>query len=259
MLVHTLVLWVLSASLGSASPAETSFRALGGGSTAGGQAPSLAEARRLESAGRLEDAERVLDRLLASRPGDWRVLLGRGGVRFKRADVSGSLADFDRAAEIEPRVAPELWQRGISQYYERRFAECEELFESHRGVNPADVENAAWHFLCVAAQRGPEAARRELLPVGTDRRPSMSEVYQLYRGELGPDELLSAPWSRLDDERYRSLGEFYARLYLGLWHEAHGREAQSAAEIERALEAGSTGYMNDVARVHRELRSRSEP
>ncbi|MEM6703517.1 MAG: tetratricopeptide repeat protein [Acidobacteriota bacterium] len=223
------------------------------------QSPSVTEARRLEAAGRFEEAEGVLDRVLAARPNDWRILLSRGGVRFKRGDVEGSLADFDRVAEIEPRVAPELWQRGLSQYYEEQFAECEELFESHRGVNPADVENAAWHYLCVAAQRGPDAARREILPVGTDRRPSMSEVYQLYRGDITPEQLLSAPWSRLDDERYRSLGEFYARLYLGLWHEAHGRAEESAAQIERAIDAGSAGYVSDVARVHRILRSSAEP
>ena len=222
-----------------------------------GQAPKLREARNLEARGELGQAEMLLDRYLVARPNDWRGLLMRGGVRFKRADVGPSLADFDRVAELQPEMEPEIWQRGIAQYYEGQFAECTAQFEVHRSVNGADVENATWHFLCVAARLGADEARKQLLPVGKDTRPAMPEVYELYEGSLTPEEVLSAPWSRSQDSRYVAVGEFYARLYIGLWHEAHGRSAEAQREIEASASIGLNGYMGDVARVHLILRDSS--
>ncbi|MCA9188507.1 MAG: hypothetical protein KDA99_22920, partial [Planctomycetales bacterium] len=72
----------------------------------------------------------------------------RGMQRFRAGEIAESLGDFDRAIEKEPRVRPYLWQRGISLYYLGKYAEGREQFETHRSVNPHDVENAAWHFLC---------------------------------------------------------------------------------------------------------------
>mgnify|MGYP000446850332 CR=1 FL=1 len=40
--------------------------------------------------------------------------------------------------------------------------EGRKLFELHRSVNPQDVENAAWHFLCAARVDGLEKARAQL-------------------------------------------------------------------------------------------------
>src|SRR4029078_7815766 len=94
-------------------------------------------------------------------------------------------------------------RRGIALYYAGRYADCRRQFESHRSVNPDDVENAAWHFLCVARAASPEKARAALLPVGPDARVPMREVYEMFRGALTPDRVLAAAGSRLD-------GQFYA-------------------------------------------------
>jgi len=72
---------------------------------------------------------------------------------------------------------PQLWQRGIALYYAGRYDDCRKQFEAHRTVNPDVVENAAWHFLCVARADSVAAARAALLPVGPDRRVPMHEVY----------------------------------------------------------------------------------
>lgn len=53
-------------------------------------------------------------------------------------------------------------------------------------MNPNDVENAAWHFLCVARAESPEQARAALLPVGSDRRVPMRQIYEMFRGTLSP-------------------------------------------------------------------------
>lgn len=49
-------------------------------------------------------------------------------------------------------------------------------------------------------------------------------------------------------------GEFYALLYTGLWHEAHGSPAAARSAMEAAADAPyarlSGDYMAAVARVH---------
>jgi lipoprotein NlpI len=113
-------------------------------------------------------------------------------------------------------------------------------------VNPDDVENAAWHFLCVAKSESPAAARSRMLPVGPDRRAPMREIDQMFRGRLDPADVLSAAAGNTS-------AEFYAHLYVGLYLEATGDRARGLGEIRLAAAAQYArvgGYMHDVARVH---------
>lgn len=43
--------------------------------------------------------------------------LPRGMARFRSGRVSASVADFDRAIQLQPSLAPYMWQRGLSLYY----------------------------------------------------------------------------------------------------------------------------------------------
>jgi lipoprotein NlpI len=165
---------------------------------------------------------------------------------FRSGRVVESAAGFDNLAKLVPEISPELWQRGIALYYAGRYKDCRAQFESHRTVNPNDVENAAWHFLCVARLQSPEKARSALLPVGPDARVPMRQIYEMFRGALTPKEVLAAAGSQPS-------AQFYARLYLGLYYEALGNkplalENIKAAAAERFAAAG--GYMHTVARVH---------
>jgi len=165
---------------------------------------------------------------------------------FLAGRIPESVAGFDELARRAPASAPQLWQRGIALYYAGRYKDCRAQFESHRIVNPDDVENAAWHFLCVAREESPAAARAALLPVGPDPRVPMRQVYELYSGRLTPDAVIAAAGARPD-------GEFYARLYVGLYYEATGDGARALEHIQQAAaeryrQAG--GYMHAVARIH---------
>jgi hypothetical protein len=42
------------------------------------------------------------------------VLLSRAAMEFKRNMVEESAADFDAALKLEPRMAGQLWQRGLT-------------------------------------------------------------------------------------------------------------------------------------------------
>jgi len=165
---------------------------------------------------------------------------------FSEGRVVQSAAGFDTLAKMVPESAPDLWQRGIALYYAGRYKDCRAQFELHRTVNPADVENAAWHFLCVARQESPENARKALLPVGPDARVPMTQIYEMFQGKRKPEEVLAAAGTQLR-------GQFYAELYVGLYFEATGnkRLAQqhiAAAAADRFASAGD--YMHLVARVH---------
>lgn len=164
---------------------------------------------------------------------------------FYRGRIAESVKGFDRVAELAPSYAPQLWQRGIALYYAGRFRDCRAQFEAHRTVNPDDVENAAWHFLCVARAESPAKAKAALLPVGPDPRVPMRQIYALFRGDTRPEQVLAAGGSEPE-------GQFYAHLYVGLYFEAIGDQAGAAQHLREAAKErySAGGYMHEVARVH---------
>ena len=178
----------------------------------------------------------------AERP---QAILERAIADFQNGRIVESAAAFDEVAKLVPAYAPQLWQRGIALYYTGRYKDCRAQFESHRTVNPNDVENAAWHFLCVARAESPEKAKAALLPVGPDARVPMRQIYQLFRGTLTPEDVLAAGGTEPGSQ-------FYAHLYLGLYFEALGNKSRALEEIRAAADKryAAGGYMHMVARVH---------
>lgn len=174
------------------------------------------------------------------------VILDRAVADFENGRVAESAAGFDTLAKMLPAFAPQLWQRGIALYYVGRYADCRAQFESHRTVNPNDVENAAWHFLCVARAESPAKAKAALLPVGPDARVPMRQVYEMFRGTMKPEQVLSAAGNRPS-------GQFYAQLYVGLYYEALGDAPRALEHIKAAADdryEAVGGYMHSAARVH---------
>ncbi|MGB7219917.1 MAG: tetratricopeptide repeat protein [Vicinamibacterales bacterium] len=175
-------------------------------------------------------------------------LYERAVIAFRNGQITESVAAFDELARLVPDQAPQLWQRGIALYYAGRYQDCRAQFESHRTVNPNDVENAVWHFLCVAKAESPAKAKAALLPVGPDTRVPMGQIYRMFAGTLTPDAVLTTARSQRSQT-----AEFYARLYIGLYFDALGDKARAREEIglaaaDQYVQAG--GYMNRVARVH---------
>jgi tetratricopeptide (TPR) repeat protein len=170
---------------------------------------------------------------------------------FLAGRLAESLAGFDRVVALAPQAAPQLWQRGIALYYAGRYQDCRRQFESHRTVNPNDVENPAWHFLCVAKAESPAKAQAALLPVGPDQRSPMREIYQMFRGTMTPDAIVKAAGSEPSSR-------FFAELYVGLYYDATGDRTRAIEHLRRAAAkdyASVGGYMHRVAELHPYLRS----
>jgi lipoprotein NlpI len=160
---------------------------------------------------------------------------------------------FDDLVALQPALAPELWQRGLALYYADRFEDGRKQFELHKKVNPNDIENPAWHYLCVARASTPEQARKVMLPVGEDARVPMREILALYKGEGTEEAVLTAASQGQGKTRRNQL--CYAHLYVGLYAEAHGETEKAKQHILLAAETYSMDhFMGRVAQVHARLR-----
>ncbi len=179
----------------------------------------------------------------------------RGGEHFKLGHIKESIADFDQFIALVPQQAPYHWQRGIALYYAGRFEEGRKQFELHQTVNPNDVENAVWHFLCVARTNGLEKARAALIPIKGDARVPMTEVHALFADKIKPEEVLKAASAGNSPPGQLNRQLFYAHLYLGLYYEVLKDDEQAREHITMAAGKYRTDdYMGDVARVHLQLR-----
>lgn len=228
------LLWLAGVGLGQRGPQSSESR--------------LSEGMRLEAAGELGLARDVYTRAISHSPEDYRGWLLRAQVAFRLGNNEGAVSDFDRVVVLAPERRPYLWQRGISQYYAGDFDGCAQQFVVHRTVNPNDVENAVWHFLCESRLHGVDEARVGLLPVGQDQRTPMREIYAMFSGAAEPAAVMEA--AKADRTSRSELAHFYAELYVGLYLEANGQTRSAHAYLERASGSEVGGYMRDVARMH---------
>jgi lipoprotein NlpI len=215
--------------------------------------------RGVELAGRrkYDEAVAAFGKCLELDPKNAEALDRRGSAQFMRGKFAESVADFDRFLKLRPKQSAGHWRRGISLYYAGKYDEGRQQFEGYEKVDTNDVENAVWHFLCVARKDGVEKARAKVLKIGKDKRVPMMEVYELFRGKLKPAGVLAAAEAGDLSAEQRKPRLFYAHLYLGIYADVLGDRKKAREHL--ALAAGKykvDHYMGEVARVHHELLSK---
>lgn len=197
----------------------------------------------------LENELNRWNQIIRANPNDSQAYVRRGMVNFKLAKIDKSIADFDRAEALEPRLLPYLWQRGLSYYYAERFEEGAKQFEVDLTVNAQDVEETVWRYLCIAQFKGVTEARNSLLVVKNDPRLVMRSVYELYAGNCSPNDVVEA------GQKEGKRGNFYSHLYLGLYYEVESNQDESCQYILKAVdEYPLDDYMWYLACVHQKLR-----
>ncbi|MBD3881737.1 hypothetical protein IFO70_08220 [Phormidium tenue FACHB-886] len=198
----------------------------------------------------LEDFSRW-DQATRRYPNAPRAYVRRGMAQFKLGNIAESIADFDRAEQLDATITPYLWQRGLSYYYADRFEEGVKQFEIDLTVNANDIEETIWRYLCLARGRG--AAQASLLDVKNDPRLVMRSVYNLFAGACTVDTVFSI------GAQEGNRGRFYSFLYVGLYYEAIGKEAEARSAIGKAVKEfrsryRTEDYMGYLAIVHQQVR-----
>ncbi len=171
-----------------------------------------------------------------------------GDAQLRSGQSAAAVKSFEQALALEPQSEPYLWQYGIALYFVGRYAEGRELFEKHRKVNPHDVENAAWHFLCAAKATDLAQARQLLLPAPADRRAPMKQILERLPG--GDAEAIETAVAELQGSPAHASARLYADLYLGLIADAEGQTQTAERYLQQAASTELTNYMADVARVY---------
>jgi lipoprotein NlpI len=189
------------------------------------------------------------DAMIRQAPKDPRIARLAADIYLRAGEYKAAVRLFDRYLESEQQALPELWQRGIALYFRRDYQAAAKQFEVHRTVNPNDVENAAWHFLCVAKAQSPAAAKANVLPAPGDPRVPMEEVLQLLK--TGDKQAITDKIATLEeDSQQRKTAQFYGDFYLGLYADAMGETAEAKKSMNRAAKDAPRNYMGDVARVY---------
>ena len=192
-------------------------------------------------------------------PDAWQIQHTAAQIAYRAGRAVESVDLFNRAQELNPRLDRGNWQRGIALATVGKFDEGADQFRIHHKVNPNDVENSAWYFLCLAKTKGIEAARAEVIPSQGDPRPPMMEILKMLKGQIEPEEVIEAV-DKLEGSRERnSTALFYAELYVGLYFDSLGDQKQALHHLEESLRTDSEGYMFDTARVYRDVRFSEQP
>ena len=178
----------------------------------------------------------------------------RGCVQFKLGKIKESIADFDQYIERRPKAKISHWQRGISYYYAGRYDDGRKQFEGYQEFDSNDVENAVWRFMCMVRSDGIDKARKAILKIGDDRRVPMRQVYDLYKGDLKPEDVLATANAGKVDDAKRNSQLFYAYLYVGIYYDLLSDKKKALEHLNKAADEHRIGhYMWDVARVHRDI------
>ena len=171
-------------------------------------------------------------------------------ILYRSGQSKKSLPVFDKVVKLSPQSEAFNWQRGIALCSCGEFTKGARQFKSHHDVNPHDVENSAWYFLCVAKTKGISAARQAVIPSAGDAREPMMSVLQMLKGKLQPEQVLQAALDNTTPGAARRRARFYADLYVGLYYDSLNKPDQAKKYLKNSLSYGDSGYMVDVARVY---------
>ncbi len=214
----------------------------------------LALLPQLSKAGKYDEVAKIAKEAAELAPKDAGVQQRAGEFMFLAGKAAESIPLFDRANELDPRLSALNWQRGVALGCVGRFEEGAEQFRIHHEVNPDDVENSAWYYLCVAKTKGKEAAEKSLIPSRGDARQPMMSILKMLHGRLKPEEVLEAAKSNTADGPERKMALFYGFLYVGLYHDSIGESEKAVTALEQSIAHADDDYMGRTARIYRELR-----
>ncbi|MEZ6064490.1 MAG: hypothetical protein R3B90_02005 [Planctomycetaceae bacterium] len=204
-----------------------------------------------------------LNQAIEQQPAQLNLYSQRGDACFFEGDFEQAFADYDKMSQLDPKLVPFNWRRGLALHYLARHKEAAEQFAKYYEFDQSDRENGIWRYYSQLKELGEEQARAALLNYEKPDRPPLPEVYKLCAGEVEPavivamisaDDLTGAAFEQR---------QFYGQLYLGMHYVVHDEFAKARPHLEQAVAsewAQSAGYgpnyMWHVARLQLGLLSK---
>jgi tetratricopeptide (TPR) repeat protein len=182
------------------------------------------------------EAIATFTRGLEIEPDNALLLRWRGHRYLSVREFDRAFADLTRGAAIDGTIYGIWYHLGVVQYLRGDFAEAAASFARAQPIAPDAGELAGstdWLWMSLSrAGRGAEA--KAML----DRRPDSKPVtnaytrrLQLYRGEIGPEAVLTA--ADTDDVQVATLA-----YGLGNWYLVQGDTTQARKAFERSVQSG---------------------
>lgn len=190
-------------------------------------------------------------------PNNALLLRWRGHRHLSVREFDKAFADLSRGSQLDPSIYGNWYHLGIVQFLRGNFSDAAVSFQKALPIAPDPGELAGsndWLWMSLS-RAGRTAEAKALLDKRLDTKPEFKPVsnaytkrIQLYRGEIGPDAVLTA--ADTDDTQIATLA-----YGLGNWYLVKGDKAQARKAFERSVQAsgGWPGFGFIVSEV--ELRN----
>jgi tetratricopeptide (TPR) repeat protein len=201
------------------------------------------------------EAIATFTRGLEIEPDNALLLRWRGHRYLSVRELDRAFADLTRGAALDGSIYGIWYHLGVAQFVRGDFAAAAASFAKAQPIAPDAAELAGstdWLWMSLSrAGRGAEA--KAMLDRRPDSRitPPVVNAYtrrlQLYRGEIGPDALLTP--ADTDDVQIATLA-----YGLGNWHLVRGETAQARKAFERSVQSGgwpAFGFIVSEAELRR--------
>ena len=202
------------------------------------------------------EAIATFTRGLAIEPNNALLLRWRGHRYLSVREFDRAFADLTRGSQLDSTIYGIWYHLGVVQYLRGDFSAAAASFAKAQPIAPDAGELAGstdWLWMSLSrAGRGAEA--KTML----DRRPDSKPVtnaytrrLQLYRGEIGPDAVLTP--ADTDDVQIATLA-----YGLGNWYLIRGDKAEARKWFERSVQSGGWPAFGFIA-SEAEIRRMSQP
>jgi len=198
------------------------------------------------------EAIATFTRGLEIEPNNALLLRWRGHRYLSVREFDRAFADLTRGGAIDSTIYGIWYHLGVVQYLRGDFAAAAGSFARAQPIAPDAGELAGstdWLWMSLSrAGRGAEA--KAMLDRRPDNKPvdnAYTRRLKLYRGEIGPDEVVTA--ADTDDVQIATLA-----YGLGNWYLIRGDKAQARKWFERSIESGgwpAFGFIASEAELRR--------
>ena len=182
------------------------------------------------------EAIATFTRGLAIEPNNALLLRWRGHRYLSVREFDKAFADLSRGSKIDPSIYGNWYHLGIVQFLREDFAGAAASFAKAQPIAPDPGELAGstdWLWMSLSrAGRGAEA--KAMLDRRPDNKPvtnAYTRRLQLYRGEIGPDAVVTS--ADTDEVQVATLA-----YGLGNWYLVRGDKAQARKWFERSVQSG---------------------